>query len=127
MKSTICSFRPLRKFLLAGAVLFSPYLLTHSTASEVCVRQKTVSTQTRFSIDLRNATLEEFRKASGTENRLPLHLRRRSTPELPYHPERTQCHPSGDSPESSRQAAGQLRDLRKTYLVKQTAHTAENR
>lgn len=48
MKSTICSFRPLRKFLLAGAVLFSPYLLTHSTASEVCVRQKTVSTQTRF-------------------------------------------------------------------------------
>lgn len=62
MKSTICSFRPLRKFLLAGAVLFSPYLLTHSTASEVCVRQKTVSTQTRFSIDLRNATLEEFVK-----------------------------------------------------------------
>ncbi len=62
MKSSICSPRTIRKFLLVGAVLLSTCTLQSTIVFATCVLQKTNPSQTRFSIKLQNATLEEFVK-----------------------------------------------------------------
>ena len=62
MKSSICSSRTIRKFFLVGAVLLSTCTLQSSIVFATCVLQKTNPAQTRLSIKLQNATLEEFVK-----------------------------------------------------------------
>ena len=62
MKSSICSPRTIRKFFLMGAVLLSTCTLQSTIVFATCVLQKTNPSQTRFSIKLQNATLEEFVK-----------------------------------------------------------------
>ena len=62
MKSSICSPRTIRKFFLVGAVLLSNCTLQSTIVFATCVLQKTNPSQTRFSIKLQNATLEEFVK-----------------------------------------------------------------
>lgn len=62
MKSSICSPRTIRKFFLVGAVLLSTCTLQSTIVFATCVLQKTNPSQTRFSIKLQNATLEEFVK-----------------------------------------------------------------
>ena len=62
MKSSICSPRTIRKFFLVGAVLLSTCTLQSTIVFATCVLQKTNPSQTRFSIRLQNATLEEFVK-----------------------------------------------------------------
>ena len=66
MKSSICSPRTIRKFFLVGAVLLSTCTLQSTIVFATCVLQKTNPSQTRFSIKLQNATLEEIVNASKT-------------------------------------------------------------
>ena len=61
MKSSICSPRTIRKLFLMGAVLLSTCTLQSTLVFATCVLQANPS-QTRFSIKLQNATLEEFVK-----------------------------------------------------------------
>ena len=61
MKSSICSPRTIRKLFLVGAVLLSTCTLQSTLVFATCVLQTNPS-QTRFSIKLQNATLEEFVK-----------------------------------------------------------------
>ena len=61
MKSSICSPRTIRKLFLVGAVLLSTCTLQSTLVLATCVLQANPS-QTRFSIKLQNATLEEFVK-----------------------------------------------------------------
>ena len=61
MKSSICSPRTIRKLFLVGAVLLSTCTLQSTLVFATCILQANPS-QTRFSIKLQNATLEEFVK-----------------------------------------------------------------
>lgn len=85
MKSSICSPRTIRKFFLVGAVLLSTCTLQSTIVFATCVLQKTNPSQTRFSIRLQNATLEEFVKQVEQKNRVQFHIRRRSTSEWTHH------------------------------------------
>lgn len=62
MKSFIYSSRTIRKLFLVGAVLLSTCTLQSGHATAACILQQTKPKQTRFSLKLQNATLEEFVK-----------------------------------------------------------------
>lgn len=61
MKLSICSSRTIRKLFLMGAVLLSTCIMQSAIVYATCAMQAPPS-QTRFSINLRNATLENFVK-----------------------------------------------------------------
>ena len=72
--STICSYHHIRTVLLMCVVLLSASL--HAQAQ---------NKETRINLNIRNATLESFREATGKCNRILLHLWGRSKAHAPHH------------------------------------------